>query len=124
MAQVKNIYIFYENKARHEQWTQEWSKIKGIFTDIKSICEALKRAVHECDQNTISMSFVTTTEDTTNKTLDQLDQSFMYTQILKEILLTIDFEPQHIELILYCREHFDGNMIEFKNIANIHYHGD
>jgi hypothetical protein len=31
------------------------------------------------------------------KNLDQLDPTFMYTQILKEILLTIEFDEGHIE---------------------------
>ena len=45
--------------------------------------------------------------DASSKTLDRLDPSFMYTQILKEILLTIKFEEKHIqEFIDYCREQF------------------
>ena len=39
----------------------------------------------------------------------------MYTQILKEILLTIDFEEIHInEFLSYCREQFVDNKIELK----------
>jgi tetratricopeptide (TPR) repeat protein len=34
----------------------------------------------------------------------------MYTQIIKEILLTIDFEPQHFrEFVTYCREQFNDS---------------
>jgi tetratricopeptide (TPR) repeat protein len=41
----------------------------------------------------------------------------MYTQILKEILLTIKFEKEHItEFIAYCREQFAGKEDELKNI--------
>lgn len=120
MAQVSTIYIFCGNKARHEQWTQQWPKIKGVFTEIKPICTALRKAVQECDQNTISMSFMTTNHDIKNQNLDQLDQSFMYTQILKEILITIDFESQHfIEFINYCRDQFDGNPAELKNVDKL-----
>jgi hypothetical protein len=44
----------------------------------------------------------------------------MYTQILKEILLTIDFEPHHIsEFLTYCRERFIGNTVELKNVDKI-----
>ena len=44
----------------------------------------------------------------------------MYTQILKEILLTIDFEQEHInEFLTYCREQFAGNTIELKNVDKI-----
>ncbi|CAF4740290.1 unnamed protein product, partial [Rotaria sp. Silwood2] len=37
MAQLDTIYIFCSNKARHEQWTKEWSKIQGVFTSIQPI---------------------------------------------------------------------------------------
>jgi tetratricopeptide (TPR) repeat protein len=120
MPQVSTIYIFCGNKTRHEQWTKQWSKVKGVFTDIKPICEALKQAAQICDQNNISMSFVAPTSGTTNQNLNELDQSFMYTQILKEILLTIDFEQQHInDFILYCREQFIGNTKELKNVDKL-----
>jgi hypothetical protein len=42
MIQINCVYIFSKHKARHEQWTKEWSKVKGIYTDITSICEALR----------------------------------------------------------------------------------
>jgi tetratricopeptide (TPR) repeat protein len=116
ISQVSSIYIICENKAQHEKLVQQWSKLKGIYTDITSICEALKQAVQHCDQNSVSISFVKSTDGTSNQNLDQLDQSFMYTQILKEILLTIDFEQVHInEFLTYCREQFVGNTAELKN---------
>ena len=92
MSQVDSIFIFCGNKKYHEQWVKDWPKIKGVFTDITPICEALKEAAHQCEQNAMPMSFVGT-----NKKLDQLDPSFMYTQILKEIILTIKFEQNHIQ---------------------------
>ncbi|CAF1306253.1 unnamed protein product [Didymodactylos carnosus] len=117
MIQISTIYIFCENKARNQEWVDQWSKIEGIFTNIQPIFEALKKAIHKCNRNTISMSFVPTNVDPTTKTLDQLDQSFMYTQILKEILLTIDFQREHFEtFITYCREQFVDNPAELRHI--------
>ncbi|CAF1458527.1 unnamed protein product [Adineta steineri] len=92
LSQVDTIFIFCNNQEWHKQWAKEWPKIKGVFTDITSICEALKQAAQQCEQNAISISFMTS-----NKKLDQLDPTFMYTQILKEILLTIDFEDKHFK---------------------------
>ncbi|CAF1155527.1 unnamed protein product [Adineta steineri] len=112
MSQVDTIFIFCNNSECHKQWTKEWHKIKGVFADITSICEALKQATHQCEQNAISISFMAS-----NKKLDQLDPSFMYTQILKEILLTIDFKDEHIkEFITYCREAFVENERKLQNI--------
>ncbi|CAF0876685.1 unnamed protein product [Adineta steineri] len=115
MPQVDSIFIFCDNKNYHEQWVKDWRKIKGVFTDITPICEALKEAAHQCEQNAIPMSFVGS-----NKKLDQLDPSFMYTQIIKEILLTIKFEQKHIqEYFDYCRNAFEGNKKELKNIQQL-----
>ncbi|CAF0895902.1 unnamed protein product [Adineta steineri] len=112
MFQVDTILIFCNNQEWDKQWTKEWPKIIGVFTDIASICEALKQTAHQCEQNDISISFVAL-----NKKLDQLDPSFMYTQILREILLTIDFEDKHIkEFIIHCREAFVENEHDLNNI--------
>jgi hypothetical protein len=120
MPQVSSIYIFCDNKTRHEQWTKEWSKVKGVFTEITLICQALKQVTQECNQNIIPMSLVVPSSGTTTQNLNQLDQSFMYTQILTEILLTIDFEQQHIdEFVKYCREQFVGNTMEVDRIISM-----
>ena len=117
--QLSTIYIFCQDKDRHQEWAQQWPKIKGVFTDITSICEALKQVAEDCDQNSIPISFVATNDSAhLKKKLDQLDQSFMYTQILKEILLTIDFEEKHIrDFLAYCREQFIGNSYVLENVT-------
>ncbi|CAF0822971.1 unnamed protein product [Adineta steineri] len=115
MSQVDSIFIFCGNKKLHEQWAKDWPKIKGVFTDITPLCEALKKAAHQCEQNAIPMSFVGT-----NKKLDQLDPSFMYTQIIKEIILTIKFGQNHIQDYLnYCREAFTDSKEELINIKRL-----
>jgi tetratricopeptide (TPR) repeat protein len=120
MSQVDSIFIFCGNKIFHEQWSKEWSKIKGVFTEISLVCEALKQASQQCERNAISISFVATNGDAANKDLDRLDPMFMYTQIMKEILLSIKFEEQHFkEFIDYCRDAFVNNEKEMKNIDKL-----
>ena len=110
MSQVDTIFIFCGNKKFHQQWAKDWSKIKGVFTEIGPICEALKVTAQQCEQNATPMSFMTTTGDISKKNLNQLDPTFMYTQILKEILLSINFEQQHIiQFIQHCRTVFENN---------------
>ena len=120
--QVSEIYLFCGEKERHEQWAREWPKVKGVFTDIKPICEALKQAAQDCDQNAVSMSFVkpvgAASVSSDNK--DTLDCSFMYTQLLKDILLTIEFDDDHIkEFLTFSREALAGNTIELQNVDKI-----
>ena len=61
------------------------------------------------------MSFVQS-----GKRLDQLDPSFMYTQIIKEILLTIRFEDKHRkEFVDYYCEKFIHNEIDQNNVKQL-----
>ncbi|CAF1307243.1 unnamed protein product [Adineta steineri] len=115
MSQIDSMFIVCDNQKQHEQWAKDWPKIKGVFTNITSICEALKEAAYQFEQNAIPMSFVGS-----NKKLDQLDPSFMYTQIIKEIILTIKFEQNHIQAYIgYCRDAFAGNTKEIENIEQL-----
>jgi hypothetical protein len=63
---------------------------------------------------------VPTAGDAADKTLNRLDPMFMYTQIMKEILLTIKFEQKHFnEYIDYCRDIFAENEDELKNVDKL-----
>jgi hypothetical protein len=105
IPQIHSIFV-----TEHEKWTKEWTKIKGIFTEISLICDALKQAARQCELNDISISFMSTSGDECKKNLDQLDCSFMYTQILKETLLTIKFEQEHINQFTdYCQDKFNND---------------
>jgi len=121
MTQISGIYIFCGNEARHEKWAKEWPKVKGVFTDIQPICEALKNAAQDCDQNAVSISFAPTGDATTNiNDKNTLDCSFMYTQILKDILLTIDFDHGHImDFVKYCRIELSGNSKQLQIVDQI-----
>ena len=121
MTQISGIYIFCGNEARHEKWAKEWPKVKGVFTDIQPICEALKNAAQDCDQNAVSISFAPTGDATINiNDKNTLDCSFMYTQILKDILLTIDFDHGHImDFVKYCRIELSGNSKQLQIVDQI-----
>ncbi|CAF1128435.1 unnamed protein product [Rotaria sp. Silwood1] len=110
IPQLNSIYILSENESTVDSWIQKWNKVKGVFTNVSSICEKLNKATQQFDQNAISISFVSTNYDISNRKLNQLDQSFMYTQILKEILLTIHFDDINIkDFANYCRKQCADN---------------
>ena len=99
-------------KVKHEPTTigQYCSKIKGVFSEIGSICEVLQHASQQCEQNVISIGIIDEDKNGVEKKGNRLDSSFMYTQLMKEILLTITFEQKHIDqFIQYCREAFADN---------------
>ncbi|CAF3265506.1 unnamed protein product [Rotaria socialis] len=109
IQQLHSIYVFCGSKQKHEKWVKDWPKIKGVFTQIQQLCDSLKPAAQKCEQNSMPISFVTASE-ASDQILDQLDQSFMYTQILKEIILEIKYNEQSIkDLVPYCLEQYLGN---------------
>jgi tetratricopeptide (TPR) repeat protein len=126
ILQIKSVYIFCENQTQLGKWNNKLPKIKGVYTNITSIFEAIRKDSKVCDHNTTSISFIKQTDRVSNQNLDTLDCSFMYTQILKDILLTIDFKQEHIDqFLMYCREQFAGsitNLNTVKKIENEYYH--
>jgi tetratricopeptide (TPR) repeat protein len=117
MPHVDAIYIFCGNRSRHDQWTKKWPKIKGVHTEIQAICNALKRAAKQCNEDLIPLSFVKAGEEGSSKNVDQLEPSFMYTQIFKEILFEMEYNERSIKnLATYCRTLHAGNVKELKII--------
>lgn len=68
-----------------------------------SICTTLKVDIKKNDENIIPIGLMSATTDPLKQNLDQLDASFMYSRILKEIILNIEFNNSHLqEFITYC----------------------
>ena len=64
---------------------------------IGPIYDSLKQGVRQYEQSSIAIIFMVASDDISNKNLDQLNCSFVYTQIMKGILLFITFEPSRIQ---------------------------
>ena len=123
IPQLNSIYIFSGNQSQHEQWTEEWIKIKGIHTDIKPICEVLQLVVKQCNRDSIAMSFISMDQKTSAPNVDQLEPSFMYTQIFKEILLDIEYSQQSVNSFTkYCRENDCGPVSTIDRFENEYSH--
>ena len=106
--QLISIYIFCGNISSHQQWSSKWSKIKGVYTDIESICERLQDDHEQCMRSSISMSF------------SGIDPLFMYSQLFKETLLEIqdDGTDKDMEnLSTYCRIQINNMESEMRSIG-------
>ncbi|CAF4798384.1 unnamed protein product, partial [Rotaria sp. Silwood2] len=68
------------------EWAKNWSKVKGIFTEITSICDLVRKSARQCDEDSVVISAVSS--------LNQIEPSFMYTQLFKESILKIDFDEK------------------------------
>ena len=83
--------------------------VHGRQTRIRPICELLKKATRELDHDAIPMSYVpkqTVASDEQKQNLDQLEPSFMYTVLFKEIILEIDEDDSKAmkRLVEHCSE--------------------
>ncbi|CAF0721196.1 unnamed protein product [Adineta steineri] len=109
IPQLDGIYIFNDIDILHEQWAKKFDKIKSIHTNIDDLCQALPIGIKQSNQDSIAMSFITVEEMASTDNLNQLEPTFMYTQLFKEILLDMKHNEQAIkQFIAYCRHHDCG----------------
>ncbi|CAF4677739.1 unnamed protein product, partial [Rotaria sp. Silwood2] len=113
METLNAIFIYYGDEQQHQLWAQNWPKIKGVHTTIKSICKKLEVVVKQCNQDQVTVSIISTNEGGSSKDLDQLEPTFMYSQIFKEILLDMEHGQKAVQdLVAYCQEQYHDNKKE------------
>jgi len=117
MPQLIAVVIFCGDESKYESlMNNSFPKVRGIFTDINTLCKSLKRVARQCDEETIDISLVSTS-DISGQKFDQLDPSFMYTQLIKEILFELEYNDRNFnELVAYSRAAFSKNVEELKII--------
>ncbi|CAF1179973.1 unnamed protein product, partial [Rotaria sordida] len=103
MPQIYSIYLFCQKREKYEEWAKHWSKVKGIYTEITPLCDSVRASARECDEDSVQI--------TSASSLDQIEPTFMYTQLLKEIILEIDFDQNKEihDLVEYVRPKYAGN---------------
>ena len=106
MSQLESVYVFCDNKVLHEEWVNKIPKVKGLYTEMGPIYEALQIDIKTYDRAMIPITF---------KGVDAL---FMYTQLLKEAILQIedDHKKSIEEFADYCR---DQNSLSPRTIKEI-----
>ncbi|CAF0789408.1 unnamed protein product [Adineta ricciae] len=101
---IASIYLFFSSKTTDNQWAKDYSKIKGIVSDIRLIPSRIQQ---ERNRDPIALSFVSST-DIISSGENRQDPSFMYFQLLKEVLthnyLLESDQQSKEEMLAYCRE--------------------
>ncbi|CAF0860430.1 unnamed protein product [Didymodactylos carnosus] len=118
IPQLESIYVFCNGRSDHESWIQQCKKVKGVFTQITYICDSINAKIRRYDNylTTVNSLFLT---DTPIRGLNELDQSFMYSQLLKEILLEMkhdDKKKEMKELVEFLRHQYNGDNYELRSI--------
>ncbi|CAF0789727.1 unnamed protein product [Rotaria sordida] len=122
-VRLDSIYVFCQQPSFHG-WTENWKKIKLVSNQIERICQALVGDISQCEQD-LTPTSILSSKDSSNQDLQQVDSSFMYSQLIKEILLEMTYDEQAIkELADFCRKKYKENVDGLKIINEFesHYH--
>ncbi|CAF1145171.1 unnamed protein product [Adineta steineri] len=122
IPQLNSVYIFSSIKSQHEESATKRQKISSVYTNIDDLCKVLQQGIKKCNQDSIAMSFVTANEMASTNDLNQLEPTFMYTQIFKDILLHMEYDKQAIiQFTTYCRQHDCGSAKNIHKFENEYY---
>ncbi|CAF3948996.1 unnamed protein product, partial [Rotaria magnacalcarata] len=109
--QLEYIYVYNPEKHIRISWANKWAKkIKGIFHDMEQIFLGIK--IDSGQMGSLTPISILPKKDIEIKTdgSNALDKTFMYTQLLKEILLDMEhgYEAKNT-LVEYCRNQYADN---------------
>ena len=118
IPQLSAIFILSDDKSNYEQtMMKNWRKVEGIFTEITDISESIKRLLRLYDEDNTPFSCITA-ENAESANLDQLPPSFMYTQLIKEIILDLEYNEQSIkDFVTYFNQHHAYYDIDLKSVT-------
>ena len=107
--QVCAIYVMPTHQA---SWTDQYWKIDvDAITDVDSLCYRLKAARERMERDRTSISFLS---DLSN---DFIDPTFMYTQLLRDSLLEMQFGDEDMKKFAdFCRKLYKGNSVTERHI--------
>ena len=94
MPQVVAIYVLSNSSTDQVEWTKDAGKLKGVYSNIDAIVKALHQCIEQSDESALPISFINRLEDNSRMELDQLEPSFMYTKLIKEIFLSTDYNDR------------------------------
>ena len=111
MPQIDSIYILQENRLDHAERRCLPPKIKYEHNDLKSIYKSIGHTIRKYYQDYLTLPCLQTSTKTVGSHHNELEPSFMYTLICKEIFLDPDFQPKHFnDFISYCQQKYcDSN---------------
>ncbi|CAF3140434.1 unnamed protein product [Rotaria sp. Silwood2] len=114
-VRLDSIYVFCGEPERHK-WTKEWKKIKLVSNQIETICQLIVSDAAQCEQD-LTPTSILSSSDSLNQDLQQINSSFMYSQLIKDILFEMTYDEQSIdELANFSRKSYPRNSAQLKII--------
>ncbi|CAF1412467.1 unnamed protein product [Rotaria sordida] len=93
--QINCIYVYCRNKARHEQWSKDYSKVKSVITIRNQLVEEIieDQKIRNKTEDSFPMSILTRTavaKETTAKDIAKEMGSILWFQLLIDVLLRME----------------------------------
>jgi tetratricopeptide (TPR) repeat protein len=117
LSPIYSIYVLQNDNGIYNLDITRSIKVKGLFHSINDICKSLKQDVKQCDDELPPISIISSYECSKHD-LNELPPLFMYSQILKEILLNMDHhENAKEELVHFWYESYHDNEPQIRKIG-------
>jgi tetratricopeptide (TPR) repeat protein len=94
------------NKPKYDLWAKQYPKVRGVFTDIKEICECLKTYfISQSSSEYEQLQFDILNKDLILPTIDKREFLFIY-PLLSKIIFSNMKSIQQENLLDYCRTEY------------------
>ncbi|CAF1110595.1 unnamed protein product [Didymodactylos carnosus] len=120
LPQLVHIYIVCEKITEEEDWMKSWKKIQIISNDTVVMFDQFHRHVRHASESSVPVS-VTKPSSPTNP--NKLDPSFMYSLLLKEVILQFEYnEKAKKQFVDFSRENASKFMTSLAKIDEFEQH--
>jgi hypothetical protein len=125
VVKIHSIYIHNNNEDIYEEMVSQFEKVKGVFADLSCIRDAIEKSLLKAERESFSISvFRQDSFDPLSgeNTRNRLDSSFMFSQILKSIILKTEFgQEEKQQLLDYLRTRYANNTVTLGVIDEFEY---
>ncbi|CAF3857202.1 unnamed protein product [Rotaria magnacalcarata] len=116
LAQIHAIYILAENKTL-EYPVEQYAKVRGMYNTVHNVHEAIAQEVAVfAGIKDFTISCMPASSSDSISLSNRLEASFMYFQLLIDVLLSINVGNAKQDMINKCRQQYDGNEVQLKTI--------
>ena len=104
IPQVCSVYMFETSVTPNRLLQDKVKKFRGVHHDVEEICQSIQTDIHRqwFDSTPLSIISANSPGD-----LNDLDSSFMYTQLLREVIVEMEYDARKArgDFVTYCRQH-------------------
>jgi len=118
VTQIDSIYIFCSDKGKHQNWTDNFPEVRGLYTFIKPLCQQLGKDTKKSDRDLVGFEVMERSSLKVVTKTNQQEALFMYDQLFREIVLIMK-EEDMTDMHEFCLIHYRGNREELKFLGEL-----